>query len=58
MSIDKNAGQRRILTVRAEVLGSLRRDLRLLSVPRLVQTDFFVWLVAEEMLWGIQFEYL
>ena len=36
MSIDKNAAQRRILTVRAEVLGSLRRDLQLLSAEVLL----------------------
>jgi hypothetical protein len=64
MSTDKNAAQRRMPTVFVKVLGSPRRDLQLPSaealfgmqhhlvkhVLRLVQAEFFISLVAEEML--------
>ena len=64
MSIDKNTAQRRMVTVCAEVLGSLRRSLKLRSaeglsgivqhhlvkhVFRLVQAEFSISLVTKEM---------
>ena len=71
MSIE-NTAQRRMLTIRVEVLGSLPRDLQLLSaeallgvqyhlvkyVLRLVHVEHRISLEAEKMPCGKQFEYL
>jgi len=72
MSINKNAAQRGMVTVCPEVLGSPWRGDQLLGTEEvsgvhhhlvkhvlcLVQAGFQIWMVAEEIMFGNQFECL